>query len=339
VARGEPNGVWALDYLLKDQKDVHLRVTTIGPEGSELAVAKGRPPQGNKSYEMTWAILRQSGREPLDSQFLTVLEPFEGERLVRKIEPLELSGPTAGDFEPIGVRITTGDFVDMLVFQSDGAGECTADGLTTDGEFAFWRERNGKCEAAVLAGGTSLRGRDAQITLPEAAYRGRIESCDWENRTLVIEPKPEDVTALVGQHVQIHNDRGSHASYRIQAAEPVKGGCRVTLPLDPRIGEGFVAKCEEGRLTSATRLRFYNYWGYYAGKTIANEDASVAYRLSDVTGAVNCMLDPSAQGKIAAERLQAEFADKDGDGRPRFVIYDYGPGDQVTVKRSAARGL
>jgi len=338
VARARPSGVWAIDYPLEDQDDVHLRMTMIAPEGCNLALAKGRPPQGNKSYEMTWAILQRTGSDPLASQFLTVLEPFQGERRIRNIEPVELSGSAPGRFEPVGIRITGEGFTDTIILQPDDPVECTtADGLTSDGEFSFWRERDGECLAAVLAGGTKLGKGDVRITLPQAAWRGRITSCDWKSRTLAFEPAPEDPGDLVGRHVQLSNDSGSHASYLIEAARTVEDGCQITLPLDPRIGEGFVAGCEDGIVKSATRLRFHNYWSYYAGKTIANEDASAMHRLRDVTGAVNCILDESPEGKIAAHKLRTEFADRDGDGHPRFVIYDYGPGDQVTIKNHATR--
>ena len=48
----------------------------------------------------------------------------------------------------------------------------------------------------------------------------------------------------------------------------------------------------------------------YAGKTIANEDGTASYRLRNVTGAVNCIVDDSAHGRIAAETLRADFADR-----------------------------
>jgi hypothetical protein len=284
VRRARPGGVWSIDHLLKDQDDVHLRMTMLGPEGCELALAKGRPPQGKKSYEMTWTILRRKGPAPLASRFLTVLEPYQGKRPIRSIEPVTLASSAAGAFGPIGVRITSDDFVDTILFQADETVDCTTgDGITSDGRFAFWRERDGKCLAAVLAGGTKLEKGDVRTTLPEAAYHGRIKSCDWPNRTLVIEPAPEDAPDLVGLPVQLSNESGSHASYLIEAAEMVAGACRITLPLDPRIGEGFVARCEEGAVRSAARLRFHNYWRYYAGKTIADEDGSASYRLREVT--------------------------------------------------------
>jgi len=133
VRRAQPKGVWALDHLLRDQGDVHLRMTMLAPEGCNLA--RGTPPQGRQDYEMTWAILERNGPAPLGSQFLAVIEPFRGER-------------------------------------------------------------------------------------------------------------------------------------RFQKIEPVDGGWKLTLPLDPRIGEGFVDKCDDGTVISKIRLRFYAHWHYYAGKNV-----------------------------------------------------------------------
>ncbi len=39
----------------------------------------------------------------------------------------------------------------------------------------------------------------------------------------------------------------------------------------------------------------------------------------------------TAHPKIAEEALRKEFTDKDGDGISRYLIYDWGSGDTVTV--------
>jgi len=336
VARARPSGAWGLDYRLKGQEGAHLHATMIAPDGCELAVAKGRPPQGNRTYEMTWAILRRNGPAPLASRFVTVLEPYEGQRRIQRIEPVVVASQASGAGAAVGLRVTSGDFVDTIVLQDGEPRTCTTpDGIATDGRFAFWRERDGQCTAAVLVGGTTLARGDARVALPEAAYCGTVKRCDWKGGRVLVEPGPDEPQSLVGRHVAISNASGSHASYRIEAAEVVEGGVRLTLPFDPRIGEGFVAECEDGLLRSATKLRFAGYWRYYAGKTIANEDGSARYRLDDVAGGVRCVLDESAARPVDADTLRREFVDRDGDGRARFVIYDYGPGDRVTIQRSA----
>jgi len=57
----------------------------------------------------------------LTSQFLLVLEPYEGLRPIQRIERLHLAGGQPETFPPVGVRVTTDEFVDTLIFQP-GAG-------------------------------------------------------------------------------------------------------------------------------------------------------------------------------------------------------------------------
>ena len=142
------------------------------------------------------------------------------------------------------------------------------------------------------------------------------------------------ISALNGKHAFIHNDAGNSASYLIKAARPDADGCIITLDLDPRIGEGFVNGCEDSCVISGTDLRLARY-SYYAGKTIANEDHSAMYRLNDVEDRVRCMIHEENHGQITADVLSDQFGDRDGDGLSRFIIYDYGPGDMVTIKNIA----
>jgi len=335
VRCGKPKGVWDIDYLLRSQKDVHLRATMIAPADCELALAKGKPPQGRKSYEITWAILKRKGAAPLASQFATVIEPYEGKRLIQKVEYVGLGGPGEGPFRPVGIRVTSKEFVDTIILQPEKAVDCiTPDGIECNARFGFWRERGGTLAAAVLAAGTHIRKDRHGIALSEAAYVGKVKSCDWPNRALVIEPRPGSVDALPGRHVRIRNDTGNDVSYLIQKAEATEGGCRITLRFDPRVGEGVVKDCADGRVVTGSTLRLYN-WRYYAGKALSNEDGSVLYRLSDVAKAAQCIVDRSTYGTVKAETLRSQFADKDGDGRARFIIYDYGPGDDVIIQSCA----
>ena len=334
VQRGRPNGIWGMDCLLRDQGNAHLRASMATPEGCDVAFAKGKPAQGKKSYEMPWVIVRRKMDAEPGAQYLTVVEPYEGDRVIEKIECVPVSAKAEGAFKPMALRVTGKGFVDTLLFQCAPPCKCTiAGGLVCDGEFGFWRERDGKLAGAVLAGGTVLRKGEASVALPSAGYAGRVKSCDWAKRSIVIEPAPEDAAALAGRHIRLSNEAGSNASYLVESAEAVEGGCRVVLPLDPRVGEGFVKECTDGVVVSGSKLRLAS-WRYYSGKTLANEDRSVLYRLGDVSKMSLCRIDESQHGKVSAEELGRQFVDKNGDGRACFAIYDYGPGDWVTIKNS-----
>jgi hypothetical protein len=366
----QPKGVWGLDYLLRNQDDMHLRMTMVYPNDAELTVAKGKAPGGKSEYEMTWSILqRKLGADSqssaiLSSHYLCVLEPYEKRRLVQKIEPVNVIDNGGNDFLPLAIRVTTDEYIDTIIFQDNAGPAClrrercgrqvckAEDRLACDGEFGFWRERNSKPVAAILAHGTTLQKGDNQLSQRNATYEGTIESCDFEAFEIKImsplspslrsrvnfakgTPEPDDVTTLVGKHLRIHNSAGNNASYLIQAARRVEGGCIVTLDLDPRIGEGFVGSFEDSCLVSKTNLRLARF-GYYAGKTLVNEKKTAFFRLRDVEGGVSCHIDEATHGKITAQELSTEFGSKDNDGLSRFIIYDYGPGDSVTVNNIAS---
>ncbi len=329
------NGPWSLDYLLRDQKDVHLRITTLAPLAGEVTLAKGQAPGGRSPYDLTFAIQHQKSNAELKCQYLNVLEPYSGERLIRKVEPLPVTGGAAdAEYPPLAFRVTGADFTDTFILQAGPGAGVRAGGLTTDGLCGFWRERPGKPPVGALLRGTHLTGPGAALTLPAADYEGKITACDYAHNAITVAPAPSDPTALVGRHVRLTNPAGSSASYVIASAEAAPTGVRLAFALDPRIGEGFLADCADGRLLSATRLTKYQY-GYYAGKWVANEDGSAAYRLKDVLKAGECVVDEGQHGKVTAARLREQFVDKDGDGLVRFVIYDYGVGDTVTLANFA----
>lgn len=337
----QPKQVWGIDYTPRRQQEARLRMTMVQPVDAEVALATGRPAGGGgkNAYEMTFAILKRAGDAPLASQFLTVLEPYAGARRVEQIERLEVTAVDPdrarepGAFAPLGVRITSAEFVDTLILNPvPGRAVQTADGLQCDGEVGFWREPRGggAPTSGVLANGRLLAKGPSRLSQQSPAYAGRIVRCDWAKRTVVVAPAPPAGARLVGEHLQIRNDGGSHVSYRVEDARPVEDGYELTLDLDPRVGEGFVQACEDGVVVSKVGLRLASF-GYYAGKTLANEDGSAVYRVRDVEKALRCVID----GKVDAQTLREQFGDRDGDGLTRYLLYDYGPGDEVLLKHWA----
>jgi hypothetical protein len=341
-----PKDVWGLDYLLRNQADIHLRMTMVYPnDAAELTVAKGKAPGGKSEYEMTWAVLRRQNDEVresaanLSSQYLCVLEPYEKKRLIQMIEPVTLTSEHGNDFPPLAVRVTTDEYVDTFILQNSAGSVCkTEDGLTCDGEFGFWRERHGKPTSELLVRGTILAKGYTRLSQSNAAYEGTIESCDFENFEIKVTPKLDDFATLVGKHLRIYNDAGNNASYLIQSVRSVEGGCILTLNLDPRIGEGFVGGFEDSCLISKTNLRLARF-GYYAGKTLASEEKTAFFRLRDVEGGVSCRIDEANHGKVPAQELSDKFGGEDGNGTSRFIIYDYGPGDSIAVNNIASLNL
>jgi len=362
---GEVTGPWQATFELEGQDGVFLHMTQLTPSDGRLWTSICTAPGGKGSYEATWCVMQRSGPAPLASQYLTVLEPYEGERRVRSVEPVSVTGDLMADrFPPLALRVTTDEFTDTIIIQPRHGHACsTTDGsLTTDAEFALWRERNGRLDTAVLVRGTALISIDEGLTLAVPEYTGVIESCDWPSRTVRVRWSEElqgladqavwtgsaagdqyrvmqlqfagagadDASALVGRHVRISNEAGNRASHIIVAAEPTEDGVRLTLDYDPRVAEGPVQGTADGAVTSGIGFRLDNF-GYYDGKTVANEDGSASYRITHLDGHRTALIDAARHGEVSGETLAREFTDRDGDGLARMILYDYGPGDTITI--------
>lgn len=354
---GEVSGPLQARFELEGQDDVFVHTTHFAPADCRLWTAECTAPGGRGSYDATWLVMQRSGEEPLASQFATVIEAYEGARRVHSVTPLQVTGGTEGDFAPLALRIEGEGFVDTLIIQPPPGATCTVEGgLTSDAEFALWRESDGEMATAVLVRGTSLQRGDRGVSLGRSEYTGIIEACNWDERTVRVAldtaeaqelrtnvpdgagmidvefagMTDADASALVGRMAHITNERANRATHRILGAEAVEGGIELTLDYDPRVAEGPVAEVSDGAVTSGTSFTLDRF-GYYLGKTLANEDASASWRIGHIDSRTTPVIDTDYHGEVSAGTLREAFADRDGDGVARLLLYDYGPGDTVTI--------
>jgi hypothetical protein len=111
-----PGGAFAIDFAVKDFQGVledgaglHLRMTQLNTDLSELAIARGMPPGllGNPEY-LEYVLARRTGKN-LDSLFTTVFEPYRNERYIAHIEAV-----------PQGVKLThVNGRVDVIEYMPD----------------------------------------------------------------------------------------------------------------------------------------------------------------------------------------------------------------------------
>jgi hypothetical protein len=160
-------------------------------------------------------------------------------------------------------------------------------------------------------------------------WRGRIVEADYESRKLIVQPVAPYPAALAGRYVRITNEF-SDCTHLIEAAENSGDACQLTLNLDPRLCEGPVTSTSDNAIASGVTLQLAGL-RYCHGKTLTNEDGSTVYRVSGVTGRKTAWIDPDKHGSVSAEKLKRQFGDLDGDGIARFLIFDYGVGDEVSV--------
>jgi len=351
VHRGISGGVWSLTWSLKNYPAAHLRVHAVQPSGAEVALCKGKPPGGGKDmYELEWVIQKVTGPEPLNTQFITVLEAYEGRPLIDRVRRLDVhlpasypagegNGRTAnGGQPPVALQVVAGDRVDTIVHCYDATVTVTtSNGVTMTGAFGVWSEIRGLFDRAFLVAGTRIGKGDRGFTADAPAWSGRIVSTDYVDHKVIVDASHADARQLIGRYARISNQGGKNdATHRIVAARPTTGGVELTFQLDPRVGEGPVTDVADGSIKSGTNL-YLGAWAYYMGKTLTNEAGTTQYKVAGVSGSrrrrhtvyINPQLHPAATAAV----LSRQFTDADGDGTARFVIYDYGPGDRVTVPR------
>ena len=140
----------------------------------------------------------QPGQGTARSQFVEVLEAYEGTPLIREIRPLQVTGGHA-DQPPVAFQVVLGDRVDTVVHCQDPSVPVTVEnGITMTGSFAVWSEQAGQAPRVFLAGGTRIAQGTRQFTA-EDAWTGTIESVDFANRTIRVDAAVAHPEMLVGR--------------------------------------------------------------------------------------------------------------------------------------------
>ena len=204
----------------------------------------------------------------------------------------------------------------------------TSNGITMRGSFAVWSEEDGQVKRVFLTGGTEIAKGGKRFTSLANAWTGKIVSADFGKKKIVVSSEAPMPEKLVGRYVRITNPQGNDATHEIVEAQVVKAGVKLTLKLDPRIGEGPVKELHNDGLTSVVNLKFGGL--YYKGKTLSNEDNSATYKLNGVQKN-RAYINSETHQQMTKENLAKEFTDRDGDNIPRYRIYDWGSGDTVSV--------
>jgi len=329
VRRAKPDGPWCVRWDLEKYPETHLRLHSVGSVGEEVALCKGKPPGGGKPYELQWVMRHARGAEPLATQFVEVLEAYEGAPLITEVRRLEVKTADTGVQRPVALQVVSGGRVDTVIHcQNPDVPVTTSSGLTMRGAFGVWSEEDGQVKRVFLAGGTEIAKGSKRYAAPSRAWTGKIVSADFRRKKIVVSPAPPESEELVGRYARITNAQGNDATHLIVGTQGVKDGVELTLQWDARTGEGPVKEVHADGLTSTVSLKFGGL--YYRGKTLSNEDNSAAYKINGVQKS-RAYLNGRAHPNINKEALSSEFADKDGDGFARYVIYDWGPSDTVAV--------
>ncbi|HID76449.1 MAG TPA: hypothetical protein EYP56_10680 [Planctomycetaceae bacterium] len=322
VRRGTPAGPWWADWNLKTGHGLHLRLTVVDADGSEVNICDGRAPAGGP-YEMKWIMLHNEAEPPARTQVVTLIEPYLGQPAIRQVRPLELSGDDEQGFAARACQVDTDEFVDTLLFSADAKVRRRADGeWRFAGRFGFFREQKGVPVAITLVGGTELFKGKYGLRLEEPEYRGKIVAADRSRDTINIAPAPSNPAAMIGQTVFITNEH-RRIAYNVLEAKAAPGGVQLRLNWDSRIGIGRATGVADHRVLTDTPFTLQGY-RYYHGAWLTNADQTATYRILGVRSGRAVFLDAEKHPDATAGRLASEFPKGSW-----FAIHDYGVGDEV----------
>ena len=336
VRRGKAAGPWSLDVALEGHPEVHVRTTVVAPDSGEIILAKGRPPGGGTPYELQWALLNVKGDPGLATDVVQVLEAYEGERALDSIEDLRLEPEDERDGRFSGVRVQSGDRQDALFFGQDPSkGAAAPGGWAFTGRFGFWSVDHSGIREIFLAEGTRIAKGSAVLSIPRGTYEATVVAVDYPNRRFTIAPAATTPGVLIGRHFRFLNNGGSDTAYRAVSARSVPMGTEITVDVDPRIAEGHAVDAEDNLVIGDVELPLGNY-GYYAGKTLIDQDGVVRYRTLGARRKTGLILDPDTHGVLPADDLRERLVAGPGEAPKRYVVYDYGIGDTVRFWHQAS---
>lgn len=227
-----PPSTFSVDWSVKDtwnvhdpDPDLHVRLTML-TEVDEVALCDGIPPRnkpGNPA-SLRYVIARRAG-ENLASQFVSLVEPYVGQRYVREVTtvPIRAVNGTVADHEVAAVKVTlTNGRVDYIVssLKTDVL-------LRVDDTFMFrgsvgvYSTRDGRVQYAF--------GHDASMVGPLPRMQGAPavvgtvtdftrELSSSNSLTLRLTEEGPAPDALVDSYVYVENDGVRNAVYRVVGA-------------------------------------------------------------------------------------------------------------------------
>ncbi len=233
VERARPTGSFWVDWKMveprrkmPDDWEAHLRVHNLGAV-DEAALCNGYPPAYSGNPPVLRYLLRTRYGENLDTQFVSVLEPYGTAPTIRRVRLLKEQTGIDNFGAVVEVELANGLRDVILVTENGGA--LAAEGVVLDGRVGLVRFEGQTPVAAALVGGLSLTAGDVTITQPAGFLRGTLigwDDTDPAETILEVEAElPSD--GLIGKYVVIENTERSDAGYRIES-----------MPAPGRIGIG-----------------------------------------------------------------------------------------------------
>jgi hypothetical protein len=208
---------------IRDGSEPHLRLH--GLTGSdEVALAWGEPPankEGNPK-RLTYLLQSQLG-EHKTSQFVNILEPYEGTPFIQDVRRLEAKH-SADPSSVVALEVCLGDGRrDILICCEEPTAVEIEDEIQFCGQFGLVRYETERPVVLRLARGTLLQAGDLRAESPLSEYRGVVTGYDLshaEDQRVDLDPTLPADPVLSGRTIHFLGDIPYDTSYRIEKVVP-----------------------------------------------------------------------------------------------------------------------
>lgn len=234
-----PSNMFSVNWNVKDtwdvygrgagaETDVNLRLTMLG-DFSDVALADGVPPRnkpGNPA-SLRYLIAHREG-EKLDSLFLSVIEPYKGQRFVESISPIALTvdGEAVSNNDARAVKVTLKNGrVDYIVNAINPDITYTVDGkFQFKGFFGVYSEKDGEYVASYINDGELIGEEMSEV---QSRLTGTVvdftKEMSIENEIKAkVNETGFDANDLAGRFIYIDNDKVRNAVYKIKGVKAIE---------------------------------------------------------------------------------------------------------------------
>ncbi|WP_207592796.1 hypothetical protein [Halomontanus rarus] len=242
-----------------DGEPVHLRLTMFD-EVDDVALATSRPAEQdeeNNPEELPFLLAHREG-DDLSSTFTSIVEPYEGDRVVESAELVDAEGEDPDAVRALKVELVDGR-TDYVVSSTDADGEYVIDDrFEFSGAFGVYALRDGETEFVYANDATLFRAKGGgrpSIQNNRPGFEGTVEDftreLSMENELevkLTGTPRDADIEEMVGgwiyvepadpdpipEGVQVDERYDNESRDRRNGAFPIEGvergrGNRVTI--------------------------------------------------------------------------------------------------------------